>query len=131
MMNSEQLIVPIDATGYVKHRLSLFADWINRNGYDWYSPDLAAYRDYLMSDGRIVNGKSSPLSARSAAAHLTTIRVRYEHLIKSNAIRDYLYRVAPAGNQKAFVDETITRMTNAIASYASTVKVLKEQDVAS
>lgn len=131
------LLIPEGATGHTKSRLGFFVKWLDETGQRWLAPDLAAYRDYLMSEARMVPGKlgqmkSSPLSPASALAHLATIRGRYQKILESNNVRDQLYSLAPVGasaaDKKAFVDEMLTRLENATKPNAAKVKVVKKQD---
>lgn len=133
--NNRANIVPPDASGHTKHRLEHFVAWLDTNGNIWFSPDLAAYRDFLMSPGRTVerSGKTvySALSPRSTAAHLSTIRGRYNLMLDDNPTRDRLYALAPSDDaleRKAFVDEILTRLRNAVHPKAAKVKVIKKQD---
>jgi len=107
-----------------QHRISKFIDYMNEQRGNWHMPDLAAYRDYLLS----VRG----LAPASAAAHLSTIRGRYKLLLDSNSMRQYLYRLAPeaasAADRKAFVDETLSQLENAIKPNNAPLKVIQQQD---
>lgn len=130
-------IIPTNAEGNTKHRLEYFVKWLDDSGQRWINPDLAAYRDYLMSEARTVPGKAgemkpSPLSPASAQAHLATIRGRYKAILESNTARDDLYSLAPsdasAADKKAFVDELLTRLENATKPSAAKVEIIKSQD---
>jgi integrase len=131
------VLIPENASGHQLHRLKYFADWLDQRGQRWSAPDLAAYRDYIMSADRFVPGaggepKPSPLSPASAQAHLSTIRGRYQQLLDSNDVRLHLYSVAPAdaspADKKAFVDEMLIRLENAVKPAQSKVRVKKSQD---
>lgn len=131
------VIIPDGVEGHTRHRLDYFVQWLDMLGATWIDPDLAAYRDYLMSEARMVPGKvgqmkSSPLSPASALAHLATIRGRYRAMLESNEVRAALYRMAPAdssaADKKAFVDELLIRLENATKARNSKVKVIKSQD---
>ncbi|MBN1815431.1 MAG: tyrosine-type recombinase/integrase [Anaerolineae bacterium] len=117
------LLMPADADKHTRYRLAKFSDWLTTQGQPWHKPNLAAYRDHLL-DGH---------APRTVQAHLSTIRGCYARLVKDNATRDTLYAVAarvtdsPA-ERKAFVDETLTRIENAIAPKRATVKVKVSQD---
>lgn len=123
------MIVPEDATKDRLHRLSRFAGWMHAQGRAWHKIDLAAYRDHLLDR----------LASSSASAHLSTIRTRYRELLRDDARRDELFTLAgdrlqeldqedtPA-NRKAFVDELVTRLENALASEAAPVQVPVCQD---
>lgn len=125
------LLIPADANKDTKYRVGKFADWLTVTGRHWYGPDLPAYRDHLLESH----------SRSTVAAHLSTVRAAYQRIIRDNAIRQTLFDQAsealrvmrqkdnPA-NRKAFVDERITRLQNAIDPKASTVKVVKSQDTA-
>lgn len=127
-------LIPQDANKDTRSRLGQFITWLEENpAIDRYAPDLAAYRDHLLTrDDR-------PLGLATTAAHLSTIRSAYTRLLKSNVLRDRLYTNAggelqrlghsdtPA-NRKAFVDEALTRLDNAIDPDASHVKVMTHQD---
>jgi site-specific recombinase XerD len=123
------VIVPDGATGDPKHRLGKFADWMDDHSLPWYAPNLAAYRDYLLDS----------LSSASVASHLATVRARYATLIRDDARRDELYSLAgerlqamgqadtPA-DRKAFVDELVTRLQNALDPATAPVKTKTIQD---
>lgn len=123
-------------------RLELYIDWLHRTpGANWRLPNLAAYRDWLMSDERLVRDRHTrnlepapALSAASAQAHLSTIRGRYQTLLESNDVRDELYRMAPdalrGADRKAFVDEALERLRNAIKPARSKVVIVDQRDEA-
>ena len=113
----------LDADKHTRYRLGKFHDWLEQTGDKWYQPDLVSYRAHLLDN-------YAPTTAR---AHLSTIRARYDALIRDNATRDALYQLAEqtAGNpadRKAFVDEVIERMKNAANPKHTTVKVKVRQD---
>ncbi len=120
----EAIIVPAGDLGKdARHRLSRFMGWIAEAGHDWFAPDLAAYRDAMLGDG---------LAPSSVLAHLSTIRGRYQEIVRD---RDRFYAIAAERTQepleqKAAVDEMITRLENAIDPKAVRVKVVTSQDVA-
>jgi site-specific recombinase XerD len=119
----EAPIVPAGLGKDAKHRLSRFAAWIARGGQDWHKPNLAAYRDHMLAAG---------LAPSTVSAHLSTIRARYREIMRD---RDKFYVIARERTQepleqKAAVDEMITRIQNAIDPAAAPVKVLLSQDVA-
>ncbi|MEO8391751.1 MAG: tyrosine-type recombinase/integrase [Chloroflexota bacterium] len=122
-------------------RMQLFVDWLLLTSGNWQAPDLGAYRDWLLSSERLARDRhtrtlkpAAALSPASAAAHLSTVRGRYQAILDDNGARDNLYAVAPqdasASDRKAFVDETLTRLENAIKPGKSTVKVIQVQDSA-
>jgi site-specific recombinase XerD len=114
------------------HRLRLFCDWLIQHGGIWYQPDLETYRDYLMYD--YTGRDNQPLTPSSIKAHLATIRGYYQSVLRDNRLRDVLYSQTPgdvsAADKKAWVDEIMTRVENAIAPEAAQVKVIKRQDTA-
>jgi len=122
--DNHRMVVPVDAQKDHKHRLTRFAAWLDATGRNWTQPDLAAYRDYLLTE------RGTSLS--SVAAHLSTVRGRYRSLLRDNAVRDYLYTQPPAtispADRKAFVDEVIRRIENAVHPDQSAVKVITRQD---
>lgn len=106
-----------------KYRVGKFTAWLASVGGSWSTPDLGAYRDHLLQS----------CAPATVAAHLSTIRGQYRRLMRDNATRDALYHVAareyedPAA-RKAFVDEAITRLDNAMAPAAARVKTITHQD---
>jgi site-specific recombinase XerD len=106
-----------------RHRVGVFIESMHATGGNWRTPDLAPYRDHLIAEG---------LAPASVAAHLSTVRGRYKRLLESNSMRAYLYSLAPeassAADKKAFVDETLSQLENAIRASAAPVKVIKHQD---
>jgi len=138
-LTNADTIIPADAAGDAKHRLTAYAAWLDDNGRIWYQPDLAAYRDYLLSDERLVWNETDkeyqpvpPLSPSSTRVHLSTIRSRYDALLRSDQFRDQLYAMTPddasPADRKAFVDEVELRIKNAMHPKASAVKVEVKQD---
>ena len=117
-------LVPMGADKDTRHRLTRFTRWQAENGAPWHEPDLGRYRDQMLEDG---------LMPSSVSVHLSTIRSRYRRIVKDNVTRDALYAEAakhaqsPA-DQKAFVDELLARLTNAVDPDASRVKVPTKQD---
>jgi site-specific recombinase XerD len=109
--------------------LGQYQQWQLENGYHWHQPNLKQYRDHLLKR----------LSPRSAKQHLSTIRSRYQSLLKDNAVRRALYEAVgeqlekdgvgdtPA-NRKAYVDELVTQLENDIDPENSRVTVTKAQD---
>jgi len=121
------IILPAAPDKHTKHRLTKFSNWLARSSHQWHSPDLAAYRDYLLAAG---GTDGDPLSPSTVQAHLSTIRGRYAAIIRE---RDLFYRVAAQQTdapleRKALVDEIITRLENAMAPAAAPVKVKTSQD---
>lgn len=147
-MNTSQALIPIDdlyavlipepdkASKDLRSRVLQFTAWLAAHpAIDRYAPDLAAYRDHLLTRD------DSPLSPATVSVHLSTIRSAYARLLKSNTLRDQLYtraagdlqrlgHVDTPADRKAFVDEYLKRMENAIDPEASYLKRLTRQDVA-
>ena len=118
-------LIPTDADKCARSRLAHFAKWQGGHGRTWYEPDLAAYRDAMLADGK---------RASTVAAHLSTVRARYRAIIRDNDTRQALFDAAaqvvgvgPA-DRKAYVDELLTRVENAIDPDLSPVKQVKRQD---
>ena len=129
-ISNHAALVPAEASGHQKHRLTTFAAWLDGSKAHWAQPDLKAYADYLQTAYIGRNGK--PLAPSSVSSHLSTIRGRYQMLLKDNAVRDTLYRAAAnvegAANKKAHVDEVLTRIANGIDPAAAKVEVITAQD---
>jgi site-specific recombinase XerD len=125
-----------------RSRLNQFIEWLDAAGGHWHRPDLTAYRDYLLDrdeetyrDARGYTRTRRALSPAAAQAHLSTIRGRYAVLLKDNSARDMLYDLAAQRTdditeRKAFVDEMVTRIRNAVDPIHSKVKVPTKQDQA-
>lgn len=132
------ILIPPNAETDGKSRLRLFAEWLDLTGRTWDTPDLAAYRDYLMGERPYIHPKTGkpytgrPLSPSSVKVHLSTIRARYAALLRDNHIRDLLYSSAPAdasaSDKKAFVDEALTRLENATHPDTAPVENVTRQD---
>lgn len=122
-------LVPVGGRN-AKHRLGAFLAWQSGRGGHWYDPpDLAAYRDHLLTI-------YSPPSAR---AHLSTVRAAYRRMVTDNGTRDLVeleVRIEAEREQKdltpadveALVNRTLQRLANAIEPEASSVKVAVVQD---
>jgi len=115
-------LLPAGTDKHTRSRLLKYITWLGVNGGDWTRPDLAVYRDNLLVD-------HSPVTV---AAHLSTIRGQYRRVINDNDMRDQLYSIVPGevgpADKKAFVDEAITRMENAIDPRYSKVTQITHQD---
>jgi site-specific recombinase XerD len=122
-------LIPEDANKDTRYQLGKFADWLSSTGKPWYEPSLADYRDQML-DG---------YAPATASAHLSTIRARYREILCDNKTRDTLHaRVAEALSQvktfdtvasrKAYVDEILIRLSNAVDPGTSTVKRKTSQD---
>ena len=70
-----------------RSRVGMFADWLTSTGRPWHAPDMAAYRDHLLTTK----------NPASTSAHLSSIRAAYLRVMRDNAIRDELYTAA--GNE--------------------------------
>ncbi len=107
-------------------RVKLFCDWLDEKYLNWFEPDLAAWRDYLLEE--------RDLSPTSARAYLSTVRGAYDQALRDNHSRDLLFGMLPDGmspaDRKAYVDEILVRLQNAIHPTTSHVKVIKIQDSA-
>jgi site-specific recombinase XerD len=117
------LLMPSDAVKDVKHRLRGFREWMQAHERPWYAPDLAAYRDHLLDE--------RGLSPASVQAHLSTIRGQYGVLLVDNTVRDWLWSNAPGStpaDKKALVDESLTRLKNAIDPQTAPIKTVTRQD---
>lgn len=105
------------------YRLALFQTWLNRRGERWFACNLAAYRDTLLEQG---------YATGTVRGHLSTIRARLKRL-NDNDLRDMLYALVPASfsaaDRKAFVDEIVARLENALKPEQATVKSISRQDV--
>lgn len=106
----------------VKTRLGQYAAYIVER-HPWWEPDLAAYRDDLLNDG---------LAPTSVQSYLATVRGAYKRILASNKTRDALYRMTPPdalpSDRKAFVDEVVARIENAISPLNAVVDVPTVQD---
>jgi len=113
-------------------RVKIYNAWIEATGRKVDSPDMTAFRDYLLNDYESRNGK--PLSPASAKAYLATVRSVYGGLLEDNQFRDYLYSMTPAdaspADKAAFVNEATVRLKNAISPQQAKVKVITSQDTA-
>ena len=118
------LLLPSEGNKDTLSRLSKYLAWLDDTNSRWFAPDLAAYRDTLLAQG---------LSPNSVASHLSTIRGRYQSLLLD---RDLFYQLVPSAyagdivSQKAWVDELISRIENALKPQAAPVTRASKQDVA-
>lgn len=105
-----------------RSRIGKFDRWLQDNGMAWHNPDMAAYRDSLLAT----------VAPATAAAHLSSIRGRYNALLGDNRVRDSIYALAPAdatpADKKAVVDEILQRLENAVKPSAAPVKQIIKQD---
>jgi len=123
------LLIPENAGKDRRSRLGAFADWLQETGRTWHTPDLAAYRDHLLTDHK----------ASSTAAYLATVRGRYRDLLKEDATRAALFEQAAAvlahqgqedtpANRAALVGELEKRLENALDPARSAVVQENKQD---
>jgi integrase len=116
------MLVPPKADKQTRSRMGKFVDWLAKTRTDWKSPDLAAYRDHLLEVH----------SPATVAAHLSTVRGQYRRIISDNNTRETLYTLAPTtaspSDKKAFVDEALIRLENAINPSHSKVTQIIHQD---
>lgn len=119
--DNQRALLPAGAVKDTKHRLSQYVAWLDATGGHWARPDLAGYRDYLLHERGLVPA--------SVSAHLSTVRGRYQEIKRD---RDALYALTPpdlpALERKAFVDELVARIENAIDPDAARVKLRTRQD---
>lgn len=153
--DNHSFLMPRDPNKDVQYRLGMFIEWLDQRGQRWWEADLAAYRDYLLKSHEIsvkprkskndtaadiaakMIKKYKTVPAKSAAtvsAHLATIRGRYNALLKSNDVRESFWKMTPSdasiADRKAFVDEHLVRLQNAVHPTTAPVKVTKKQDEA-
>lgn len=115
-------LVPLLAVGAQKSQLRQFVAWLDDHELHWTSPHLPIYRDYLITERALLPS--------SVQAHLSTIRTRYHQILRD---RDQLYALISTGTvmeRKAFVDELVARLTNAIDPKEAPVKVIRKLDEA-
>lgn len=122
-VDNAAILLPADGNKDILSRLRRFVAWLGSNDTPWYAPDLAAYRADLLAT----------LAPASAAAHLATLRARYKTVLADNATRDQLFALAAQQandpvTRKAFVDEVLTRLANAVNPLHSSVKTTTKQD---
>lgn len=117
------ILMPAHPNKDEKSRLTFYIDWLAEKGLAWHSPDLAGYRDYLLNERTAIDqrtGEETPatLAPRTVSAHLSTIRGRYNAILRDNKVRKKLYALTPddasASDKKAFVDEVLVRIQNAV-----------------
>lgn len=140
---NRNVLMPDEPNKDVQSRLGLFIEWLDHQGAKWFQADLAAYRDFLLKPHHISvkrgigRGQLKTVPAKSPAtvsAHLATIRGRYNALLISNPVRQGFYDMAPANlgasDRKAFVDEVLARLQNAVHPTTARVKETTKQDEA-
>jgi hypothetical protein len=84
-ITTDTSIIPPGADKHTRHRLHKFSTWMVAHDRPWHDPDLAAYRDALLADGK---------APATVSAHLSTIRGRYAVIIADNTTRDALHILA-------------------------------------
>ena len=135
---NQAMLMPANPGKDEKSRLGFYIDWLTQNKRSWYQPDLQAYRDYLLYRRERVDGRGqrepATLAPQTVAAHLSTIRGRYDALTRSNDMRDLLYELvnpeAPEAEQRVMVDEFFIRIMNDVHPAAAPVKLVAKQDLA-
>ncbi len=136
------ILMPTDPSKDHKSRLGFYIDWLTERGREWYSPDLRAYRDYMLNERIRVdkdgNARKATLSPRTVVAHLATIRARYAELMRSSEVLDDLIDLgdlAPPDDvdgQKAkeMADMFLIRLQKDVHPTTAPVKIVEAQDVA-
>lgn len=115
-------ILTVGLSGKDSHsQLSRYAAWLEASGNIWYEVDLDAYRDELLTT----------LKPSSVQAHLSTIRSQYRRILRDNATRDNMFNSLPddmsMSDKKAFVDELVLRIKNALEGGKVTVTKIQDQ----
>ena len=124
IVSDQTSIVPAKADKDTRYRLGKFETWLQAQGQKWYLPDLAAYRDAMLDND---------YAPSTVSAHLSTIRATYQKIVLN---REAFYQLVPKAfsgsitEQKAYVDEAIARIENAIDPRLSPVKNITKQDIA-
>jgi site-specific recombinase XerD len=99
-----------------RSRLTLFVEWQQATGAPWYAPDLAAYAQTLLEDGKTLN---------TVKSYVSTVRSAYRRLLRDNTVRSRLSEDVPehdpitgerysVPDRLRLVSEMLTRMQNAI-----------------
>lgn len=138
MSENYAILMPSEPSKDQRSRLGFFIDWLAQTNRAWHHPDLAAYRDYLLTDRQRIDKRGrtvhAPLAPQTALAHLTTIRGRYQELTRSNEVRERLYDMVnpddSEAEQSAMVNEYFVRMLNDIHPTAAPIKLIEKQDSA-
>lgn len=119
-----RILVPADPDKDSKYRLGKYATWLDETGVSWWAPDLGQYRDVLLESG---------LAPATVSAHLSTIRGRYDVLLRD---RPAFYALLPDDvvdgvnftSKKEAVDELLANIQNGIDPKASPVKTVTKRD---
>ena len=121
IINNEFQLQPATSNKNCVSHLNRYNRWCMATDTDLLQPDLAAYRDNLLVS----------LSPSSAKVHLSHVRQAYNQLLQN---RDLFYQLVPAehtnfiANQKAYVDEWLTRIKHSINPANAPIKVITQQD---
>lgn len=135
---NESILMPTLPNKDESSRIGAFVRWLDMQGVNWHNADLEAYRDHLLTNGMTPapdgNRKHTALAPATVKAHLATIRGRYNALMTKNTVRDSIYATTPSdlapADRKAVVDETLTRLQNAVHPNAAKVEIITKQDSA-
>lgn len=129
-LEARRILMPDRPGKDERHRIDRFITWLEANQLPWHNPNLKAYRDHLLAEG---------LSMTSVAAHLGTLRGRYESALVDQETLRTLYQMAtevlesggqevtPA-NQWAVVATYLEVIRNAINPKAAPLRVRRIQD---
>ena len=123
-------LIPSGADKHLRYRVGKFMDWIGAEGRPWTELDLVAYRDHLLENG---------YASATVTAHMSTIRGRYQAVLRDNGTRQSLFDQAGAmlrgagqddspANRAAMVGELVARIENALDPKAAPVRKLTSQD---
>ncbi len=142
LQRNRAALMPAQPNKDQKSRLRFFIEWLTAQGREWYSPDLRAYRDYLLHkrERQKKNGELVPatLAPSTVLAHLATIRARYAELLLSNAVYEDLIDfggLAPPDDDEdgqkaqALADLFLARLQKDVHPAAAPVKLIVAQDV--
>jgi integrase/recombinase XerD len=120
--NAVIFLLPPDANKNTRDRILPYIRWLRETDGNWMQPNLALYRDWLLQK----------LKSESVRAHLSTIRARYQKLLRDNTLREMMMFSFPADmpfvERRAYVDEWQTRLSNAIHPDTAPVEIIQKQD---
>lgn len=119
---NEAIMVPTERK-QTKAYLRRYKTWLDNTSRHFLQPDLVAYRDHLLET----------MKPSSTGVYLSAIRKRYKSIIADRqTFFDYISEITtdetPFHERKAYVDEMIERIKNAIDPEFSMVKQVKYQD---
>lgn len=118
---NHDILIPAAADKDKRHRLNKYATWLTGSQLHWATPNLRAYRDYLLEEEH--------LSSESVGVHLSSVRSRYRELMLD---RQLFFSLVPSqqsfAEHKALVDELISRIQAAIDPRVTRVNVKTIQD---